>query len=316
MRVPRFTPWPVLAVLAALVVAAGAGCSSDSSMEPAALVAPSGSLGLSGGPAGDVTTAAPSPFSSHGLVDLSLDRLTVVEGTFRGRTILTGQEPGPWVEGAFAIERRVVGLSTPAFGGPTYVRESVRHVETTGPSLREDRWRQDHSGLYLYQAPEEAGATVSLRRLADRAVTQGASSLKEVAAFARAVETVNAKRAALLAGPPGGALSSEITFLRYPLHKGASWEGRPGFNVWTVEGFDRLEFADGSRMRVARLRIELPGIFGPDDSALTWWDEPGEVKREFHLFGDAVDEGGNVIGRFETYESFALVEYVPAGARL
>lgn len=310
MRLHRLASWPVLTGLVAFATL-GAGCSSEPAMAPADLLAPAGTLDPARD-AGPGLDRAGDPFQGPGLVDLSLDRLTVVEGAFRVRTTLTGQEPGGWAEGTFSIERRVVGLSTPAFGGPTYVRESVRHLEETGPIASQDLWRQDKSGLYLHQG-DEAAMRVARRRVARAASAATSPDAGVAAAFDRAIAALDAKREAILAGPPGGALSSEITFLRYPLRKGASWEGRPGFNVWTVEGHDRLELPEGTR-RAARLSIVLPQDFGPDDRALTWWDEPGEVKREFHLFGDATDENGIVIGTVETWETFELVTYTPGEA--
>ena len=309
----RVVSRPALAALAGLAcVVALSGCSPATPMEPADVRQAPDGFAAAGAHSDPGLAANPNPFESKGVVDLSFDRLTVVAGTFRARTTLTGQEPGPWVEGSFTIERQVVGLATPAFGGPTYVRERVRHLEDTGPSTSEDLWRQDRSGLYLYQADAGVSASPRLRQATQaRAIAMPATTPAVAAAFARAAEEVAAKRAALLLGPPGGALSTEITFLRYPLHKGVSWEGRVGFNVWTVEDLEWLTLPAG-RVRAARLRIELPGLFGPDDRALTWWDAPGEVKREFHLSGTATDEQGNKIGEVETLESFELTAYGPA----
>ncbi|MEO6461809.1 MAG: hypothetical protein ABIP29_01920 [Candidatus Eisenbacteria bacterium] len=293
---------PALAVLAF----AGAACSSRSTLEPADVRSAPAGVAQAGvaqpgaafdRPAYDVLAQRAD---SRGFVDLGFNRLTRVTGAFRARTILTGQQPGPWVEGTFSTERLVVGVQTPLGGGPTYRHERVRHLENSGPSTTYDLWRQDRSGLYLYQADVSA-RTVRAMPLALARSTPGA-------AFAGAWDAVLAKRAALTAGPPGGPTALEITFLRYPLHKGASWEGRPGFNVWTFEDFERLD-TPGGHFRAARLRIELPEFFGPRDRALTWWDAPGEVKREYHLFGTAVDAGGNVLGELETIESFELVAY-------
>lgn len=312
MSNPRFPSRPAAGVLAGLAcVAALSGCSFVTPTEPAGhRRAPEGLAAASARP--DAGLDARDLFGNQGVVDLSLDRLTVVTGIARARIVPKGQEPGPWVDVTFTIERQVVGLATPAFGGPTYVRERVRHIEGTNPMTHQDLWRQDRSGLYLYQPDSDAAALPRLRVASvARAIAGPAATPEQALAYARAAEDVAAKRGALLLGPPGGALSSEITFLRYPLHRGASWEGRVGFNVWTVEEVEWLALPAGS-MRAARMRIELPGQFGPNDQALTWWDAPGEVKREFHLFGTATDEQGNEIGEFETLESFELTAYGPA----
>lgn len=289
---------PALAILAL----AGSACSTRSPMEPvAARPAPAGAA-LSGAASerSPLGVLADRFTRGNGFVDLGFNRLTRVAGVFRARTILTGQQPGPWLELPFSTERLVVGVQTPVGGGPTYRHERVRHLEDTGPTTTFDLWRQDRSGLYLYQ-PDLSARTA---RPGPLALARAASAPE----FARAWDDVAAKRAALLAGPPGGPTALEITFLRYPLHKGASWEGRPGFNLWTVEDLEWLATPAG-RFRAARLRIELPEFFGPLDRALTWWDAPGEVKRQFHLFGTAVDAGGNVIGEIETLETFELVAY-------
>jgi hypothetical protein len=312
MSNPRFSSLPTAGVLAGLLgVAALSGCSTGTPMEPSGTRTSADELAAASARP-DAGLDARDFFGNQGVVDLSLDRLSVATGAFRARIVPEGQEPGPWVEVTFTVERQVMGLSTPAFGGPTYVRERVRRTEGTNPFTHEDLWRQDRSGLYLYQADAEAAALPRLRIASMARTIAGPSATPEQAlAYARAAEDVAAKRAALLLGPPGGALSSEITFLRYPLHRGASWEGRVGFNVWTVEEVEWLALPTG-RMRAARMRIELPGQFGPNDRALTWWDAPGEVKREFHLFGTATDEQGNEIGEFETLESFELTAYGPA----
>lgn len=290
---------PALAVLGL----AGSACSPQSVMEPADVrPAPAGAA-LSGTaperPALDALAA-----NGRVVVDLGFNRLTRVVGVFRARTTPAGQAPGPWVEAPFATERLIVGVQTPVGGGPTYRQERVRHLEDSGPSTTYDLWRQDRSGLYLHQ-PDLSARTARPMPLA---IARSARGAMAGTAFVRAWDAIATKRAALLAGPPGGPTALEITFLRYPLRKGASWEGRPGFNVWTVEDFDWLATPAG-RFRAARLRIELPQFFGPRDRALTWWDAPGEVKREFHLFGSATDDQGNVLGELETIETFELVAY-------
>ena len=291
-----------------LFAAAGlAGCSADPPSSPVQSDLRAAALEFARPDPGALVDRADP---ARGLVDLGFGRLTRVEGMFRARTIPTGGVPGPWVEIVQTTERQVVGVQTPVGGGPTYRQERVRILEQTGPSTSYDLWRQDKSGLFLYQ--EDVAARTPRRAMPLAVASSRAGSSREAAAYARAWDQVAAKREALAlaAGPPGGAGPHEITFLRYPLHRGATWEGRPGFNRWTVEENEWLETPAG-RFHATRLRIELPEFFGPKDLALTWWDEPGEIRRAFHLFGDAVDDGGNVIGEVETLEEFVVVDYVP-----
>lgn len=251
---------------------------------------------------------------SGGLVDLSLNRLTRAEGTFRFRVTLTGQAPGDWQEVPVTRERRVIGTQTPVPDGPEY-----RVEQETGVS-DPDLWRQDRSGLFLYQSDISApSAPLAARALPGLDATQ-------MAAVDRALAVIAAKRdAAMGLGVPAelttrrngstarGVGPHEITFLRYPLRPGATWEGRPGFNVWTVEALESIETPAG-RFHTARLHIVVPEFFGPEDVARTWWGVPGEVKRAYHLTGDATDENGTVIGRVETDETFLVTAYQPDAA--
>ncbi len=294
---------PAIAVL----LLAGTGCSRENPMTPADVRATTDGGALASRidfarPGIDVV--ADRFASERGVVDLGFNRLTRVSGSFRARTTLTGQPAGPWVEGTFITERLVVGVQTPVGGGPTYRQERVRHLEDSGPSTTYDLWRQDRSGLFLYQ-PDFARTPRPL----PLALARSLAGASQAAAFARAYDAVAAKRTALTAGPPGGPFAREITILRSPLRKGARWEGRPGFNLWTVEELEWLD-TPGGRFHAARMRIELPAYFGPRDRALTWWDAPGEVKREFHLFVTATDEQGNELGELETSETFEVVAYV------
>jgi len=311
MRRHRIVPTPALVVAALAAALAGLSCSRAPSAPE--FTSPTGdrlaALAEVSARPDDAGLAAADRFDpGRNFVDLSFGRLTVVEGEGRVRSILTGQEPGPWGTFQQRIERQVVDLRTPVGGGATYRVERVRHHEGGGTPFEEfDLWRQDKSGLYLY-SPEATEATIERRALA--AVAESAPAGR-TAAFARATAAVLAKRDAILAGgPPGGPGTDEITFLRFPLRRGASWDGRVGFNVWTVEETEWIDTPFG-RLHATRLRIEIAEAFGPRDRALTWWQAPGEVRRAFHLFSDAVDDGGNVIGEVEFEESFALTVYQP-----
>ena len=133
--------------------------------------------------------------------------------------------------------------------------------------------------------------------------------------IARALAVIEAKRAAVQgrvsqAFARGGPQQAEITFLRYPLHPNASWDGRPGFNVWYFEGWDDLVTPAGN-FRAARLRIDVPGQLGPDDVVQTWWAAPGETKRHYHFVAPLTDETGQVTGTFEADETFLVSSYQP-----
>lgn len=282
---------------------------STSALSPASAV-------LSTSTDSDAGTDAATLSRAGGLVDLSLHRLTRVEGTFRLRVTLTGQAPGEWQEFPFTRERQILGTQTPVPGGPEYVVE--RAAEAGEPEIvTTDLWRQDRSGLFLYQSDVSAtSAPLAAQALHGLDATQ-------VAAFDRALATIAAKRdAAMGLGLPveltmrrngstaRGVGPHEVTFLRYPLKPGATWDGRPGFNVWTVEALETIDSPAG-RFHTGRLHIVLPDFFGPEDVARTWWGVPGEVKRAFHLVGDATDETGTVIGRVESDETFLVTLYQP-----
>lgn len=310
MRRHRIVSTPALVAAALAAALAGLSCSRAPSAPE--LTNPTGDrlaapAEIAARP--DAGLAAADRFDpGRNFVDLRFGRLTVVEGEGRVRSILTGQEPGPWGTFRERIERQVVDLRTPVGGGPTYRVERVLHHEGGGtPFEAFDLWRQDRSGLYLH-SPEGFEAPIARRM---RAAVRAGAPAGHAAAFARATARVLGKRDAILAGgPPGGPGTDEITFLRYPLRRGASWDGRVGFNLWTVEETEWIDTPAG-RLHAVRLRIEIPGAFGPRDEALTWWQAPGEVRRAFHLFSDAVDDGGNVIGEVEFEESFALTVYQP-----
>jgi hypothetical protein len=306
------------AIAAALIAATltGPACSRQAT-DPTSSSAVSAASAILSTDSDAGTDASTLSSQASGLVDLSLNRLTRVEGTFRIRITLTGQEPGEWQEFPFTRERQIIGTQTPEPGGPEYRAERATETSDPEPVVTIDLWRQDRSGLFLYQSdvssPSAPLAAQALRGL----------DATQVTAFDRALRDIAAKRdAALGLGLPAelttrrsgstafGVGPHEITFLLYPLRPGATWEGRPGFNVWTVEALETIASPAG-RFHTARLRIEVPDFFGPEDVARTWWGVPGEVKREFHFVTDATDENGTVIGRVEDTESFLVTAYQP-----
>jgi hypothetical protein len=242
-----------------------------------------------------------------GLVDLSPGRVTRVDYVVRTRMTPAGQPPSDWSETRFARVLTIMGEETPVAGGETYrVEESIdpEHPENV---LRHDLWRQDKAGLFNFQADLAPSA---MRLTAGRLVLDDPARAAQVA---RALAVVEAKRAAIQGRVPRalarrGPLPEEITFLRYPLHPNASWDGRPGFNVWYFEGWEDLATPAGP-FRAARVRIDVPGQLGPNDVVQAWWAAPGETQRHYHIFADLEDETGQVTGTFEADETFVVTSY-------
>jgi len=241
-----------------------------------------------------------------GLVDLSLGRVTRVDYVVRTRMTPTGQPPTEWVESRFARVLTIVGEDTPLPGGETYrVEESVDPLDPENTLLR-DLWRQDKAGLFNFQ---EDLAPTAMRLAAARLALDDPAHASQVA---RALTVIEAKRAAIRgrALARRGPQTAEITFLRYPLHPNASWDGRPGFNVWYFEGWEDLVTPAGT-FHAARVRIDVPGLLGPRDVVQSWWAAPGETQRHYHIFADLTDETGQVTGTFEADETFVVTSYQP-----
>jgi hypothetical protein len=253
---------------------------------------------------------------SDGLVDLVLDRVTRVDGVSRFRIVPTGGVPEDWAEYPIHIELRIVGTETPIPGGSEYVVEESTDPTDGSPYQPNSLWRQDRSGLFLFQ---EDLAPIPPELIARTKLGLDANTADAVD---RAIARIAAKRAALHAGgddpvllpqlwgasTAGGVGPHEITFLRYPLHPGATWVGRPDFNVWTVEALETVVSPAG-RFYAGRMRIDLPKFFGPNDSAHTWWGMPGEVKRYYHLVSEATSPTGEALGLVEYEESFLITAY-------
>jgi hypothetical protein len=220
-----------------------------------------------------------------------------------------------WSERYEIVGERVVG-------GVAYRVEEWTDPQDPGsvPHL-ESLYRQDRSGLYLWQ--EDAGpiarnviaaqprrGTIDVGRVESALAARGLDAVA-VRAYVRAAARIAARLEALeRGGPPGGVGASEITFLRYPLRPGRSWVGRVGFNVWTVEGREVLDTPIG-RMGTWRMNIVLPRYFGPEDRYVTWWAAPGEVKRRWHAEALATDEYGNPIGTMIFDQEAELLDYRP-----
>jgi len=252
-----------------------------------------------------------------GVVDLTPGRVTRVEGEFRVRLVPDNEPAGPWESAPTGYENTIQpDVATPVPGGPSYIVEHSDILSDDTPDFEVSLWRQDKSGLFLYQEDVDAPA---FRAFADR-VSSHASGTRS-AALARALATLGQKRAAVLgamasdiptrralAAAPGGPGPHEITFLLYPLHPNASWDGRIGFNTWTVEAKEWVDTPAG-RFHAARMHIVVTDAFGPEDYALTWWAEPGEMKRQYHLVAPLTDDNGNRIGKAEFEEAWVVTEY-------
>jgi hypothetical protein len=281
------------------------GCSGRAD---APITAPSGLNAVAVNDVAGIPVDARLTEKEVGLVDLSPGRVTRLEGEWRMRELPDGGPPGAWETHSNGFIRTVQpGDETPVPGGPSYRVEHEAAIDDPATVNVVDLWRQDRSGLFLYQEDVDAPRTLHVAGVRSSAVQRALAIIEQKRAAARgALFTDMPTRRATAA--PGGPGPHEITFLRYPLHPNASWDGRPGFNVWTVEAKEWLD-TDAGRFHAARLHIEVPGAFGPDDYAITWWAEPGEVKRHYHFLAPMTDMNGVPIGMFEFEETLDITQY-------
>src|SRR5690349_1402701 len=139
-----------------------------------------------------------------GLVDLTIGRVTRVEGEERLRQIPTGGTPGDWQVTPIGFLRTVRGDVTPVVTGPSYRAEDEVALDNPAEVILTDLWRQDRSGLFAFQ-PDLA---VSHFRPLARRMASGVDAA-HAAAIDRAVALLEAKRAAVL-----GAASGEMPVRR------------------------------------------------------------------------------------------------------
>jgi hypothetical protein len=293
------------ALAAALVIGfCGLGCSAK---VDAPLQTPTGPVNIQVDANGGQTANA------AGFVDLSEGRITEISGLVKIRTRLIDEPFGPYDETPVSFRGTITREETPVTGGETYRVESVIDVANGGAFVREDLWRQDRSGLFLWQEDLTGGG---FRAAVAKAIARDPARAGELE---RALVELERRRAAVLGSSAElpvanarGPRSDEITFLEYPLHPNASWDGRPGFNVWYFDGWESITTPSGV-FRAARLHIDVPGQLGPDDFAQTWWATPGETKRHYHFVVETRNEIGELTGFLEADESLLLSLYAPAG---
>ena len=339
----RFQHSFVAVVLALAAVVLAAGCSSR--WQSTAPINPStSSVSATSAITTDATITGPTTLAPGGLlVDQRLGRETRVDRTFRAQQFDPSGALVSTIEVHAILRSTVTG--TEEHNGRTYVVESATFEEDGGPPQASNPppTRQDRSGYFFYQ-PETPRGTRSSLEFGDadqpglsadlggvwvRAKAAGWSSAAR-AVLARQLQTMSLARSlagapggaptlasastaggvTTLAGPPGGSLSDEVTYLRYPLHPHATWEGLPGFNVWTVEAVGPTPLPIGST-RTARLNIDLPQIFTSEDRATYWYGAPGAVKWIVHVEDEATDQNGDPIGTIVSDEDAVITEYTP-----
>ena len=320
----RSSSWFGPLAFVSLLVLAASGCS-----RPATSPVETGALAPSGALPADLDAW----FGPDGVVDLRTGRVTEVESRYHIEITNPTQPP---VSGVQNFRYTVTG--TAERRGVVY---TVEQEFLDGSPTFESKFRQDRSGLYLYDEIQFARANQiaatresGIEAAAQQAILAAAhGDAGRAAAFEAAWAVIRARRAAVatalgapsapgeLAAPivrhgrPGGGPGEfEITMLRYPLRPGATWQGRENFNLWTVEGLETVETPAG-RIKAARLSIGLPEYYGPNDRYVTWWGAPGELKREFTSTSTATREDGTPIGTFHAVETRTLTTYVPGGAQ-
>ena len=187
------------------------------------------------------------------------------------------------------IDRDLIGSEV------LFDREYILEQETTVQDSRPGeifrywtRYRQDPSGLYYADicacdTPNADGAA-SVARVSSEAgalnANVPASSTPELLAAYDAVQQRLGllRRAALGARiqdtrKPGGALSNEVTLLKYPLRPGSSWVLREGF-VYTVEALETLDLPIGRQLGY-RIRVDFGSNPDPNSSIYVWFGRAG-----------------------------------------
>lgn len=232
------------------------------------------------------------------------------------QTIPNEGQPGDPYLGESTMDVDLVGTAE-RFGRQYVVQRETHHVLSTEFSL-DFLYRQDRGGLY--NADPEPSATTSapdpvVERVVER-LTPNTSRMAERLAYQQALRRVwemreRIERVARVGRMPvvgrtsvgssaearPGPLDGEIALLRYPLHPGSTWNVREDpLVVYLVEANERVALRAGD-FTAYRIRIDWPGVFGPNDQALVWYGRDGLLKLQVHVEGQAVDADGNVYGK-------------------
>ena len=239
--------------------------------------------------------------------------------TFAFQVVPTGTPPEPPTVIQTTINADLSG--TEERFGREYVVQVETHHQDSGDLQLRFLYRQDRGGLYNADAVSMAAADLEARKgdaqlvLArvlgnvPHAETSSAAlhRLLEKQAALRKVALGGRASLALQAGNSGpGPLEGEIALLRYPLSSSKTWHAREDpLVVYTVEGKEVLGLPAGS-FNGWRIRIEWPGVFGPNDRVHVWYGRDGFLRLEAHLEGVAIDENGNPIGTVVGDESQLL----------
>jgi hypothetical protein len=188
-------------------------------------------------------------------------------------TFLDGSPSPPPNVSTVTETRTMTGFET--FFEREYVVEERTFASPQGDVRLWRRLRQDETGLYAAQVPEDSPPALRLTAAAEE----------------------------------------EAVHLQYPLEENAEWTVRtePLLERAFVEGTEILSLPIGS-ISAFRVRIEN-GTLGPNDSAHRWYGECGllrtRVRREF----TAMDPGTGVATRVVTEVDEELTAFEPVGNR-
>ena len=203
------------------------------------------------------------------------------------------------------------------FNGREYLID--RGVSTGGLDQGTFLCRQDATGLYEVQAIALPAPSADLSATARR-LCAAVRSPAERTAFEQAARRIEAHIASVHSGLRGMSVPAglrlpptarpyDLTRLRYPLAPKLHWWIRndPQFHLSAeVIGQEALDLAPGHltgyRIRIAR------EILGPAEYAYVWYGPSGYLQMVGHFELDAVDIGGNRIGRYLVDERETLVE--------
>jgi len=259
---------------------------------------------------GRVTTGAADPSSAGLFYPLDIGNHWAFERTITTLTIPDEGQPGDPYVGESTIDVDLVGTGE-RFGREYVVQRETRHINGFELVL-EFLYRQDKGGLY--NADPEPGVpalapdagveraverlTPSTPRAAERLAYQQA--LRRVWGLRERIERVALVGRASLGSAVNsrpGPLDGEIALLRYPLHPGSTWNVREDpLVVYLVEANERVTLPAGD-FSAYRIRIDWPGVFGPNDLVHVWYGRDGFLKLQVHVEGEVVDDQGNVVGK-------------------